>query len=315
MNAAGRLAAYGAGLLLLFGGGLGAGLMLVPESTSSARQQSAGSAESGGRSSDEHGNDGHTDGGGHSSSTETGGADSTRGLSLAQNGYLLSPVAAPHQVGEAGKLSFTVLDQEGKPVTDFAVSHEKLLHLIVVRTDGTGFRHVHPTLDESTGTWSLPWIWQAAGTYRVFADFVPTGSDDAPDITVTRSVDVAGELTPDPATTLRRSDTVDGYQVKLSGDLKVGQSTVLEASVAKDGRPVTKLEPYLGAFGHLVALRDGDLAYLHVHPEGTSPKPGDTGGPTIHFAVEAPTAGRYLLYLDFQIDGTVRTATFVLEVN
>ena len=51
-------------------------------------------------------------------------------------------------------------------------SHEKELHLIVVRTDGTGFRHVHPTMD-TDGTWSLPWEWDAAGTYRVYADFVP----------------------------------------------------------------------------------------------------------------------------------------------
>lgn len=62
-----------------------------------------------------------------------------------------------------------------------------------------------------------------------------------------------------------------------------------------------------------MALRDGDLAYLHVHPEGGSPTRGSSGGPTISFAVEAPTAGRYLLYLDFQIGGMVRTATFVLE--
>lgn len=88
-----------------------------------------------------------------------------------------------------------MLNQEGKPVTDFAISHEKMLHLIVVRTDGTGFQHVHPTLDESTGTWSLPWTWRTAGSYRVFADYVPAGSD-APDITLTRSVDVAGVLAP-----------------------------------------------------------------------------------------------------------------------
>ncbi len=78
---------------------------------------------------------------------------------------------------------------------------------------------------------------------------------------------------------------------------------------------MTTLEPYLGAFGHLVALRDGDLAYLHAHPEGAEAAPGEVSGPTVAFAVEAPTAGRYLLYLDFQVDGQVRTAAFTVEAT
>jgi len=80
--------------------------------------------------------------------------------------------------------------------------------------------------------------------------------------------------------------------------------------VTKDGRPVTDLQPYLGAFGHLVALRSTDLAYLHVHPEGA---PGDgrtPPGPEVAFHAEVPTAGTYGLYFDFQIDGVVRTAQF-----
>ena len=62
---------------------------------------------------------------------------------------------------------------------------------------------------------------------------------------------------------------------------------MLTATVSRDGEPVTDLQPYLGAYGHLVALRDGDLGYLHVHPEG------DTGpGPEIAFGTEFPSAGR-----------------------
>src|SRR5438477_3662407 len=54
--------------------------------------------------------------------------------------------------------------------------------------------------------------------------------------------------------------------------------------VAQDGY----LQPYLGAYGHLVALRDGDLAYLHVHPDGA---PGDgrtAAGPDVVFHAEVP---------------------------
>jgi len=88
---------------------------------------------------------------------------------------------------------------------------------------------------------------------------------------------------------------------------------MLRATVSRNGQPVTALEPYLGAYGHLVALREGDLAYLHVHPEGAEPAAGSLSGPDIEFMTSAPTSGRYLLFLDFQVAGQVHTAEFVLE--
>lgn len=110
-----------------------------------------------------------------------------------------------------------------------------------------------------------------------------------------------------------RVDQVDGFSVSVDGELVAGTPSGLTISVARDGEPVTTVEPYLGAFGHLVALREGDLAYVHAHAEGQEPRAGDTAGPNIGFTAQAPTAGRYLLYLDFQVDGQVHTAQFVLD--
>jgi hypothetical protein len=103
---------------------------------------------------------------------------------------------------------------------------------------------------------------------------------------------------------------VDGYTVTVDGHLVAGRTSRLTLSVAKDGTPVTDLQPYLGSYGHLVALRVGDLAYLHVHPLET-----DGPGPGITFDVEVPTAGAYRLFLDFQHGGTVRTASFTGEAS
>ena len=83
-------------------------------------------------------------------------------------------------------------------------------------------------------------------------------------------------------------------------------------TVTRDGEPVTDLQPYLGALGHLVAIRDGDLAYLHVHPLDEADGPG---GPTVRFAVEVPTAGTYGLFLDFSHGGEVRTAATIAVVT
>src|SRR5699024_5617830 len=163
------------------------------------------------------------------------------------------------------------------------------------------------------GTWTIPWQWDAAGSYRVFADFVPAETGEG--LTLSTSVQVGGDYDPAPATEPVTTTTVDGFDVSVEGDLTAGEASQLTMTVTRGGEPVTELEPYLGAFGHLVALRDGDLAYLHVHPHGDEPQAGETSGPEIVFEATAPTEGRYLLYLDFQVDGEVHTAPLVIDTT
>lgn len=232
------------------------------------------------------------------------------GTELAGNGYLLGEVGAPAGIGEEGTLSFVLRDPQGAPLTDYQRQHGKELHLIVVRSDGAHFRHVHPVLDTTSGTWSLPWSWEAAGSYRLFADFSPAGGEP---LTLSHLVEVGGNYVPAPATGPVTSTSVGGFDVSISGELVGGGMGDVSIRVERDGAPVTTLEPYLGAFGHLVALRDGDLAYLHIHPHGDEPSEGDTSGPTVDFMAHTPTAGRYLLYFDFQVQGQVHSAHLVLD--
>lgn len=291
-----RLSLYGLGLVAAFGAAFLVSGAVVPESAVDAREAQA--------------EGGH---GAHSETPEPEAAEPTMpGLSLSADGYRLSAVSTPGTVGEEGELRFSVLDESGAPVLEFTEEHEKELHLIVVREDGSEFRHVHPELD-AEGTWSLPWTWNEAGSYRVFADFIPAAADQG--LTLTRSVNVSGDFRPVPAVEELRSAQSGEYDVELVGDLTAGGSSTLSVEVTQDGRPVTTMQPYLGAFGHLVALRDGDLAYLHVHPEGAEPEPGELSGPTVEFATEAPTPGRYLLYFDFQIDDEIHSASFVLSTD
>jgi len=229
------------------------------------------------------------------------------GLQVTQDGYRLEPLTTTLSTAAPAPFRFRVTGPDGRPVTAYTTSHDKDLHLIVVRRDLAGFQHVHPEL-AADGTWSVPLSVAGAGQYRAFADFQPTGHPES----LTLGVDIAapGDYRPLPLPAPVRTATVDGYTVTLTGDLTPGASSRLTLSVARDGTPVTDLQPYLGAYGHLVALRDGDLAYLHVHPDGT---PGDgrtPAGPQVTFYAEVPTAGSYRLYLDFQHNGTVRTAEF-----
>ena len=93
--------------------------------------------------------------------------------------------------------------------------------------------------------------------------------------------------------------------MSFDGELVAGTESELTVTVTRDGAAGDRLEPYLGALGHLVAIRDGDLAYLHVHPLDEA---DGAGGPQVRFAVEVPTAGTYGLFFDFSHGDDVRTA-------
>jgi len=230
-------------------------------------------------------------------------------LMTSQDGYTLTLDRAQAPAGSAVPVSFTITGPDGAPVTSYDVQHEKQLHLIAVRRDFSGFQHVHPTLDG--GTWSTD-LALTPGSWRLFADFKATGGEA---LTLGTDLAVDGVYEAAPPAEESRTATVDGYQVTLDGDLSAGADAMLTLSVSKDGRPVTDLQPYLGAYGHLVALRGGDLAYLHVHPDG---EPGDgttQPGPDVVFHTAVPSAGTYHLYLDFQHDGVVRTAAFTVTAG
>ncbi|MFD1531887.1 hypothetical protein [Pseudonocardia aurantiaca] len=292
-----KLAAYVAVLALLVGGGWAVGSAVGP--VSQAPEAAAQVAESGG-----HG-DAHS--GGESAPAAP---DLPGGLASSRDGYTMVPVVSTLAPGAAETFAFRITGPDGAPVTAFDVEHDKRMHLIVVRRDASAFQHVHPEM-AADGTWSVPLTLPAGGSYRAFADFAPTGGQG-----VTLGVDLAAPGAFEPvASHPSRVAEVDGYRVELTGDLVPGQASPVTLTMSRDGQPVTDLEPYLAAYGHLVALRDGDLAYLHVHPEGTPGNGRTPAGPSVEFVAEVPSAGTYRLFLDFQHAGVVRTAEFTVPTG
>ncbi|MFD0362889.1 hypothetical protein ACFQZZ_15705 [Nocardia sp. GCM10030253] len=233
------------------------------------------------------------------------------GLQITQDGYTLeldSTIALPGEID----FRFRIVGPDGQVVTDYTSIHDKELHLIVAQRELTGFWHVHPER-AADGTWSVRLNLPAAGAYRVFTDIAPRALGRT--ITLGADLAVAGDYAPLPTPEAARTFVVDGYEVALEGDLVPGEGRLVTLTVRKDGEPVTDLQPYLAAFGHLVVLRAGDLAYVHVHPNG---EPGDgitPAGPEITFHTVVPGPGTYRLFLDFKHGDTVRTAAFTLTAT
>ncbi|MCI4062844.1 hypothetical protein MRQ36_09785 [Micromonospora sp. R77] len=237
---------------------------------------------------------------------EQAGPDSA-GLSVSSAGYTLDPSTVAFTAGRAGEFRFRITDERRRPATRFAVVHDKPMHLIVVRRDLTGFQHLHPTM-AADGTWTVPLTLPEPGVWRAYADFTVV-ADDGRQTAATLGVDLTapGGYAPRPLPAPATTATVDAFTVDYQGTPKLGESVPLRFRVTTGGA-AAPLEPYLGAYGHLVALREGDLGYLHVHPE--TRRDGDP----VTFWLTAPGPGRYRMFLDFQVAGVVRTAAFTVTV-
>ena len=295
MNAPAKLAAFSATLAVLFGGGALAGGAINPDRAEPRAEEHE----------DVSTTDTHTET--EAESGAHGGAEKAahpvRGLAVAEDGLRVVVDDPELQRGRTEELRFRIVDDRGETVRDFDVEHEKRMHLIVARRDLTGFQHLHPT-QQDDGSWTVALRLDEAGSYRLFADF--SREDEPHTLASDLRVDGAADLQPLPApATTAVSD--GGYDVALdAGDAHPGQEAELRFKITKDGKPVDT-EPYLGAGGHLVALRENDLAFLHVHPTD------DHDG--IAFAATFPTGGRYRLFLQFQDEGRIHTVAFTQEVK
>jgi hypothetical protein len=289
MNAATKLAGFAAVLALVFAVAAFAGDR-VDWTPRSSDAESSSHAEDG--ASDEHGTSAGTD----TAST----AETIPGLAVSQDGLTLELDRTSIERGRPTAFSFRIVGKDRAPVRNFDVEQTKRMHLIVVRRDVTGFQHLHPTQGRD-GTWRVALHLPDAGSYRVFTDFAIKGVKHTLGADLTVDGPVIARPLPAPTSTA----TVDGYRVTLDRSAtRAGSEGELRFSVTRGGKAVD-VEPYLGARGHLVALREGDLAYLHVHPDADS----------LSFMAEFPSAARYRLFLQFQHGGRVHTAAFTQEVS
>jgi hypothetical protein len=226
------------------------------------------------------------------------------GLSSVAGGYSFASTRTTLPLGRSTTFAFRILDREGRPVRKVDLDGGVRVHLIVVRRDFAGYLHVHPVL-AADGSWRVPLTLAAPGAYRAFADFEIDGTKTV----LGHDLFVPGSFSPAPLPAPAGAAAVDGFRVDLAhAPLRAGVATKLHFAISRDGRPVPSFDAYVGHRGHLVALRDGDLSYSHVHPEP------DAAVGEIVFHASLPSAGRYRLFLQFKVRGVVHTAPFTIEV-
>jgi hypothetical protein len=238
---------------------------------------------------------------------------SGNGLSATDKGFTFAPISTTLKEAASAGFTFRILGADGKPVTAFQDDQTKQMHFYLIRTDLSGFQHVHP-VRAADGTWTAPLASASAGSYRAYASFITAGADGkAVALTLSTPVTAPGAATTVALPPASATTTVDGYTLTVSGSPMTGMEMPLKVTVAKDGKPVTDLQPYLATYAHLSAFHAGDLAFAHLHPQGAAAT--DTGGPDLTFDATFPGSGDWRVFLQFQTGGNLHTAAITVKIG
>lgn len=227
--------------------------------------------------------------------------------------------------GVPTQLKVTVLDmQTGQPVRDLTRSHQAWMHLIATREDLGTFAHIHPQPTGRPGQLAVDLTFPTAGRFIINTEFRRQGH--MADIHQRQVITVTGSA-PNPAALSEGSRTavVDGLRVELAGQPRAGQRSDLHYTFtdATTGEPVTSLQPYLAAAGHIVIMRADGQTFAHEHAEVADSRgrpvfalPGQTFGPELDVHAEFPTAGTYQTWAQFRLEnGRVITVPFTIRAQ
>ena len=246
----------------------------------------------------------------------------------ANNRYKMAFTASPAtlEAGKAGTLSLKPeLVGQANTAVPLDLHHDKKIHLIAVSKDLAWFEHIHPDY-QADGSYQIKVLGQGqkftdgrgknetmferGGDYVLFADYMPTGASGQ----IERIPLTVGGTPYKPVTFSKDklTSTVDGYVVTLQpngGKFVTNNQLHVEGTVMKDGKivPAESFENYLGAKAHVVVISADTEDYLHVHPDVVA------GKLDLHTTFDKP--GLYRGWLQFQTEGKVHTADFVLNVT
>lgn len=226
-----------------------------------------------------------------------------------------------------GTLNVRQYGADGKPILNYDVDMERVMHMIVVRDDFAMFAHLHPNLDAATGTFRQGLTIEPNRRYYVYADSSPHG---LPQQVFRFTLGTAGTVANgSPALAPSRSTASAGpYSVTLSSTtLPAGRANNLNLTVLENGAPAQNLSPYLGAAAHVVFINTSTLAYVHLHPTVLGESDTDTSmssdmhmampaeaksGSAMQVAVPALPPGTYKLWVEFLGNGRLYTVPFTL---
>ncbi len=242
------------------------------------------------------------------------------------------PFTVEAEETEKGKslgFCFRIFRTGGSAIHHLEYVHERPMHLVIVSEDLEEFQHIHPMLTAGD-RYEVTTQFRHGGHYRMYLEFTPPGAGQqstAFDLIVNGRRPTPMKLPAETATTR----TADGIQIRLAGNISpkavVDADLNFEAIDSETGNTIRDLEPYLGAWAHILAVDQNRTALLHTHPlaDGLDSAvstssfhshavPAGPSPEVIRFTANSPKSGLYKLWIQFQRNGKVVAVPFVFRV-
>ena len=259
----------------------------------------------------------HTDHNGHSGKTADAGHHGG-GHHGASSIHLAALVEGGFEAGEIRPVTLTFRDKAtgaGLGPDDLVIAHTQKVHLLIIDPSLDDYHHIHPTPGAEPGEWVFDFTPAHDRAYRLWADVVRSDTGQQEYV----RIDLNGETqnAPEPSRETVLDITNDGFDWTLLLDkpLRLGEASLAEITIQKDGVPFDALEPVIGAYAHMVGFADDYETIAHVHPMGRKPaSAAERGGPTLRFHVTPEKAGLLRLWAQVQIDGEQVFAPFTVTV-
>ena len=212
-------------------------------------------------------------------------------------------------------LVINIRDNQGKPLGQFTLFQEKLMHLIVVSNDLQYFDHLHPVYKQN-GRFEVTKSFPNGGRYTLLSHFKPTGQEEQVSVL---NLKVDGTPAPTIPIDMATSKSIGNIKASLElpkSGLKAGKEAMLVFKLQQsNGALVNDLRPYLGEKGHLVTIEQSSplakINYIHAHPHmATNMSDGE-----IHFLTKFPKPGKYKIWGQFNRAGKIVIADFWVNVS
>lgn len=235
--------------------------------------------------------------------------------------YILTTKTSPEKIlpNTPITLTFSIEDKRtNRMVKKFQISQEKLMHVIVLSHDLSYYNHIHPDYNND-GLFTITTQFPTEGTYNLYVDYSPPDFYENLSIATIKTANAPEKQSANLSVGTFTKTFEDKYKVTLvpPGPFKVNETVDFTYTLedAKTGQPITDLQVYLAAFGHMAAVSEDLGTFTHVHPLNPPFTSTAKGGPTVRFSTFFPKPGKYKFFTQFKHMDTVFVTDFVIEVK
>lgn len=226
---------------------------------------------------------------------------------------------APLMAGKPAEIRMRLTDMRtGTPLSPDKLDtvHTQKVHLYLADQGLKDYHHIHPEPTETPGEYRFSFTPNTPNDYHAWSD-ITLASDHRPH--KLRAKLASALERPVQAYIYRNNEDRHGrltFNWQASEPLRKDAPVIVEVHVTDAlGKPVTDLEPVLGAYAHLVGLSADGKSIIHTHPLDSEPNSEQSrGGPRLRFKLEPDFSGGAQFFLQVRQGGQDQFASFGQQV-